>query len=366
MKKYVFILFVIFSLTGCQDVFYPEVEDMPPSLVVDGMLCTNPAKSRVLLSYTSTYSESSYNPAAPGYTVYTIDDKGERIDFIENGTSGIYLVQNDLAHAAKIGTTYTLYIESSGGDIFQSTPQLANECAKISNFYLKAETETVLTEDSYGDVLEIKSDGAGFYNDTKGILPEDNYFIYKWIGYEEHHSIIGTPSNPPSDIFRHVPIMSTYVNVICPANADEAFNKYLKQNKFVFIPKYTFKNYSPPVPAGISVFKDNFDGYIFASDQYSISKDAYRYWKDCQDQLTASGKIFDKVSSQIRGNLTCTSNPDKNVFGVFYATDIKTRYDYLMINSKNKVSYRQLDTLPELWIDTCSWSLPKGYIISPI
>jgi hypothetical protein len=223
----------------------------------------------------------------------------------------------------------------------------------------------MLSEDSYGDIIELTYDGISIYADSKGILPEKNYFLNKWYGYEQHQSSIGRVGEMASAIYRHVPISSAYTRIICTVNADESYSNYVKNNKFVFIPEYIYKNYVPPIPSDYTFYRDLFQGYIFVSEQYSLTSDAYMYWKGAQEQLEASGKLFGPVSSQLKNNLTCVNNPDKKIFGVFYAPDIKIRYDYLYINSKDRIQTQQLDSIPELWIDTCSWSIPAGWIFPP-
>ena len=39
-------------------------------------------------------------------------------------------------------------------------------------------------------------------------------------------------------------------------------------------------------------------------------------------QLTTSGKIFDPISSQLKGNLSCINNPSEKVLGFFEASSV--------------------------------------------
>lgn len=365
MRKYIFFYIGLFILAGCQEPYYPDITEAEDALVVDGMLCTSPGKSRVIVTNSGSFAKSVYNNPVNDLIIYALDTVGNRMDFIENGNSGIYVTVKDASGAAQLGNKYTLYIETPEGDTYKSTAQLVNECPVISKITIKWDKENILTEDSYGDILELSYEGLAIYSDTRGILPEDNYYLNKWYGYEEHRSTIGVPGTQSSDIYKHIPISSAYTRVVCTGNADENYNKELKNHKFVFIPEFTYRSYVPPVPSGYVVYSDLFQGYIFVSNQYSLSQDAYVFWKGAQDQLEASGKLFGPVSSQLKSNLTCVNKPDKAIFGVFYATDIKTRYDYLYISSKNRTYTKELDSLPELWIDTCSWRLPAGWIFPP-
>ena len=57
--------------------------------------------------------------------------------------------------------------------------------------------------------------------------------------------------------------------------------------------------------------------WVVQLDAYSVSKEAYTYWKRLEDQRKLSGGIFDKVPAQITGNLKCTSDPSQEVLGFF-------------------------------------------------
>jgi hypothetical protein len=365
MRKYIFICIGIFILSSCQETFYPDVEESDPVLVIDGMLCTKPEKSRVIVTYSCSFSKRIYNGPVDDLVIYALDTLGNRIDFIENSNTGVYFTVKDESQAAMIGNKYTLFIETTDGDVYKSSLQVVTECPGIETLYIKAETKTTLTEDAYGDIMEVDSKGASVYTDTKGILPEKNYYLYRWYGYEEHQSTVGIPGSPSSAVYKHQHISSLFTSIIHTGNADKIYNKILKQNKLVFIPNYTYLSYAPILPASYQMYKDLFQGYILISDQLSLSEDAYLFWKAAEDQLAASGKIFDPVSSQIKGNMTCVNKPDKLMLGVFYATDSKRRYDYLYINSKNKIYCRQLDSLPEICSDTITPSMPEGWIFPP-
>jgi hypothetical protein len=366
MKKYLLITTVLILLTGCQEVFNPNIDEVAPLMVVEGMLSTIAGKSAILVTWSGSFNNTVYNKSVTGLHIYVIDNNNKRIDFKENGNNGVYVTGNDTSLAAKIGNTYTLFIENNEGDVFKSSPQLVSECPKIDNLYINADQENVLTEDAYGDIMEINSEGITVYADTKAILKENNFYLFRWYGYEEHHLLAGYPSSPASEFYRHKAISSAYTRVICTGNADATSNKYLRKNKFVFIPEYTFLDFTPELPAGMSLYSNMFNGILLVSEQYSLPVDAYYFWKAAEDQLKASGKLFDPVSTQIQGNITCTNNVDKLVLGVFFAADVKKRFDYLYINSRNSVFYRELDSLPELWLNSNATSMPKGWIFPPI
>ena len=100
----------------------------------------------------------------------------------------------------------------------------------------------------------------------------------------------------------------------------------------------------------ISIFKDNnsdgrvnsslmafiedngarfFDKYRVEIHQMSISKSAYQFFDMLSRQLSIDGDIFDPSPATIRGNIINLSDPDANVIGYFYASDVKSKSIFL-------------------------------------
>jgi hypothetical protein len=368
MKRFFQIAFIILIFNRCEKVITPDIKAVDPSIVVDGMISTDPSLNKIFITYSRTFGSNNYTTGVLGLTVYVLDNYENRIIYTDISNNGTYASEINQESTAKVGNTYTLYIESPDGLIYKSSPQTVKECPKISSLYINYETQSVLTEDAYGAPVEMIYPGFSIFNDTKGILAEGNYYLYRWYGYEEHRATISPiPANGSlPDIYRHQPISGNLIRVLCTGNADEYSDKQLRKNKFVFIPKFTFMDYQPIFPDTFTLAANHFDGIIFASQQYSISKEVYNFWKEARAQLDADGKIFDPVSEQLVGNIACVNDPAKSAFGTFYATDVKYRYDYLYINYKNKTYSEQIDSIPELWIDTCSWNVPAGWIFPPI
>jgi len=365
MKRRLFTAIILIGLMGCQEPFDPVIDETTPLMVVDGLFCTDPAKTMVYVSMSESYNSNNLKTIVSGLTVYIIDEEGIRIDLHEIGSNGYYVTGANITSGAKIGKSYTLFIENKDGDIFKSTPQLVNECPEIDNISIKAANQTILSEDSYGDIQEVKSDGMIIYCDTKALLSKNNYYLYRFYGYEEQRALIGQERSEPYSLYAHRPISQLYTNIISTGYVNGS-NLYLRQNEFTFIPKYSYQNYSWEIPETLTLNSQYFDGYIFISEQLSISNDAYNFWKSAQDQLNASSKIFDPVAKQITGNLSCINDPDKLILGVFYASDYTSRIDYMYMNSRNKTYIKELDSLPEIRTDSAQRSAPKGWISPPI
>jgi len=67
--------------------------------------------------------------------------------------------------------------------------------------------------------------------------------------------------------------------------------------------------------------------YYFSFKQYTVNDDTYNFYKEANAQLAASGKLFDPISSQLYGNMKCTSDPSKLVLGLFeVSSEVSSAY----------------------------------------
>jgi hypothetical protein len=362
MKEIVMFISILIFMPACEEVISPKVERTNSSLAVEGMMSTIPGRNSISITNSNPYNDPKNLKRVAGLKVYTIDNQGNRIDFEETNNNGLYTTGNDSTKIAKIGNTYTLFITSPDGDVYKSTPQYVSECPEIDKIFIDSDQETILTEDNYGKAIAVNVDGITVFSNTKAILPKNNYYLFRWYGFVEHYARVTPPGSTSYELFRHTILSSLYTKVICTGNADESYDLSLRRKKFVFIPENAYMDYNPEIPEGYILENKTFEGILFATEQYSISEDSYNFWHQAEQQLEASNKLFNPITTQIKGNLTCVSNPEKKIYGVFCATDSKIRYDYLFINHRHLTYNVELDSLPDIYIDTNSplsnWIFP--------
>jgi hypothetical protein len=366
IKKLFIFLSLLLMISACQDVMDPNIDKMPVSLVVEGKISTRQGGNKISISTTKSFNESFYISWVTGLEVYVIDNNGLRIDFLETTENGEYVTDSNPSSLAKTGNSYTLYIKSKDGTTYQSTPQIVTECSETDLVHLENSVETILTENTYGDILELKNNGSLIYANTSGILPEKNYYLFRSFGYIENRAIVSVPNTSDITIYQHMQIPFKYLSFISTGNADEFSDKSIRKNKLVFVPEDVYLNFEPVIPPKGKILYRYFDGFIIATEQLSLNEEAYNFWEQLKRQLNASNKIFDPMPTQISGNLRCTSDPEKKIYGIFFATDSKIRYDYLYINKKHKAFSKEIDSIPELYLDGIrDEHLPAGWIMPP-
>jgi len=188
MKYLLIIILSVIVLTSCEEVFFPEVDTVEPVLYIEGMYTTHPSKHEVKVLYTRSFNEQPYYPYVADAMVEIEDSHGNIIPFYHKG-SGIYRCDTHELHMAVVGESYVLRVTTSDGEVFESLPQTVMECPDISSLYCKYAKNTYLDEYVSGGIFEVHRDGIQIICETRGILSVQNYFFYRWTGYEQHVNI---------------------------------------------------------------------------------------------------------------------------------------------------------------------------------
>lgn len=364
MKRILLLVLTILLAVGCQEVLEPEIEESEPFLVVEGYISTLPGPYYVAVRYSNPYTEYPYFEGENNALVQIEDQEGN-VYTLDLYSTGLYRLILDEESTPRVGDTYTLRIQTSSGDQYVSTPQQIVQSPEISGLMCDFDQNFVLAENAYGETYEIEQDGLNILLSTEGELPSDNYYLYDYLCYEQHHSVINYEINY-YHIYRHRRLNGKYRTNLHTVNGDEYNNFRVWNDNLMFIVKSDFVSYIPPIPDTFTFISTAWEGLLFKLNQYSISPDVFRFYNDVENQLEASGRMFDPANPQIRGNITCVNDSSKIILGVFSARDVSVRYAYFYLNRRNQTYSRKLDSFPELWLDTCSWRQPASWVLPPI
>lgn len=360
------LLIIELLFTACQKPFVPKTDYVQPALVIEGYLSTQKAVQQVFLSYSDQFGQRPKYLKEQGASVYVTDEQGDRFDYYETGGAGVY--QSSITDDVKgmVGHTYTLHIITKNGDEYESSPQTIQPCPQPLKLTCKPGQEEVLSVDAYGDPLEIYYNGIEIDVSSNGELPSGNFYQYVWDGYEEHKTTV------PHTLFtnyyyQHRKLSNLYLNVVRTGDADGLSGHALQNKKILFIPLNYLNDFTPMLLPGDSSAKyySSFTGLLFRLEQRSLTPEAYEFWNGAENQLSATGSLFDPIASQINGNMHCISDSTKRVYGIFTAYDKKNEFAYFYYNGKHSYS-RSIDSFPTLVLDTFSLNqIPPGWINPP-
>ncbi len=390
----------ILLLSGCEKVFEPPVDQVGQSIVVEGSLSTIAREQIIKITLSQPYNAVSKYSGLSGAKVNVTDNTGKEIIFRETASAGIYSTYPDNLVKAEIGLTYTLHIKTQNGVEYESKPQTVVKCAPIDSLFCEYDKQTVIEQDEYGGNYQVTYDGIRVEENTKGLYPNHNFYLYSWVGYEEQeiYALLYSPMMFGNGFewtlnqgFMHYPLLSIYNKVICTGNADDYTNQELFHNRLLFIsyndlnlvrlpdsleikeeiPRFIVTDSGNQVIIDTvllnlkdSLSSSSFEGLILKLEQKSISSDAYLFWNSVQKQLDASDKLFDPVASQTEGNISCISDSTKKAYGVFYAYDVSSKYAWLYTDKFNNVLSNILESFPVVFPDSVYWGTPPtGWIL---
>lgn len=173
MRAIYFILSLILLMGywSCEEVVEVDVHTAPPRLVVQASINwtkdTDGTFQQIILTQTTPYFESSPSPAT-GATVYIENSEGQRYDFIENGTSGVYTCDH---FNARLQMSYTLFIQY-GDQTYQGEESMVT----VANLaYITQNDGSVFSN----DYIELKA----YFEDP---VEEQNYYFYKFETEKDH------------------------------------------------------------------------------------------------------------------------------------------------------------------------------------
>lgn len=317
-KAILFILCVL-SLMGCVEEFEADSIKFEKLLVVDGNISDQQKEHAIKLTYTSPIDDQTdVSNAASGAAVWVEDNIGDRTDFIEQSTPGLYLSPADFAGIP--GRSYALYITTSEGDSYKSTFQTLTPAPEISRIYNRYSVDT-------GDGKSTSTPGFQFFIDVDNTLSSSQFFRYEW---SDAHQII-------------VPYIKKYKAEIQPNGSytitdfDEDVKECYREDHFQEIILQTSSNneggslQEVPIRFTASSEFDVTTKYSIEVTQRAISPEAYSYYRKLELFNESNGSLFDRQQGVVVGNLQSVNNPDEKVLGYFEVSGTTSKRVFLAL-----------------------------------
>jgi hypothetical protein len=324
-------LILVFGIISCRKPYDPHLDTGQQVMVVDGFLSNVAGTNYVSLSWATPFDKTVTPTLIRNARVFLTDNSGNVINYKEYSPG--YYKPLDISFAGAINKTYTLKVETPDGKAYVSKPEVLMPLlspVKVSGGYNQ---EEVLVDDPLGgvdkqvkDVCEVFYDFAG----DQGITPRFRFTSSQFVEY-----IINKVLIPPKDL-----------------KASYLFYCWLTEYDYTL--RFTNEKY-PTSSTGITkqtVSITNPDRYISVFDmdlktmtysdsivtaleykriikinQYRLNTDSYTYYKGIESQSAAEGKMFDPLTTQLYGNMTCKSDSTQLVLGLFEASSVST-YSY--------------------------------------
>jgi hypothetical protein len=267
-----------------------KTQNLSSAIVVSGEMSSLAGPYTVRLNYTSAYSPFDMTEfqgqVIPGADVKILDETGASISLRET-QKGVY--QTPASFVGQVGKKYKVRILTINGKLIESTLDELKAPLPLSTFsYAFKNAEKV---------ENMRFDLRASLQDKKG--SEDFYFI-KRQDFIQFLTTCPEPPPPPAPV------------PVCDCKCWQA----PQNTQPILISDFLLDGTSIPLALKPVDYQDLTD-VVVQLNVYTVSKEAYMFWKRQEEQRTLGGGLFDKVPAQIIGNLQSVNDPGQQVVGYF-------------------------------------------------
>jgi hypothetical protein len=350
--RIIFTIIISFSLVTCIDPYTPRLRSFESRLVVDALVTDEITSNYVRLTRTTLLPDDKPEKVTGAHVTITDDLGGSFV--LEERYPGDYRTDS-LSFRGEAGRTYTLKIETSDGDSYESVPCLMYPVPGIDSLYYGKDQ---LFSEETGRFRE----GITFYIDTRDETPGS---YYRW-SYEEWWKF----SVPDPAIFRYlndstIPPLEQ-INRTCYAhNRSDVID--IENTVSGHVGDFVMK----PV---LFIASDESDRlliqYCVEVKQMSLSPAEYEFWNLMTEINEAGGDIFDKQPFQIYSNISNTADLDDQVIGYFQVSAVKQKRIYVTFRDAEALDlplyFYECDRQEKGEIDYPSSGLGEGFTFDEI
>lgn len=328
---------------GCTEMYVPKVDSDTKALVVEGLITDGAGPFTIKLTEALPYaSDSDAETSSVSDAKLSVSDDENHIYNLTNEGKGKYTLPSTFK--AKAGNSYTLHIETSDGSIYESSPQKLLSPQSYDSIHASSTTREYLDDDNVLNSMKCFDVRLDLFNaPASEAAPLCRFKSNAVIQYEYTYTLDIDPETDtiPTwywDIFGWDTFQLDEEENITEERSNTG-NPIIYNHLLSYVPMGT-SSYGITTSPSVNII------YYFRFDQYTINEETYNFYKEANNQLAASGKLFDPITSQLYGNMKCTSNPSKIVLGLFEVSSV-TQAAYVIKGTKlsNKVTLRKVPYL---------------------
>lgn len=296
-------------MNSCTEPFFPELTDFENRLIVDGQITNEPGPYMIRLSLSSDLGSIRFIPFKNA-KVTILEENGisETLTEIE---AGIYQT-SATGIQGKVGHRYKIEIESAESKRYESTYQELKAPTAIADVYAEVETRF------FTDINKDRT-GYQFYVDSEEPVNEKDYFLWiieETFKYKVEHEI--------GVIFPDIPFPDP-----------DSLQTCWREDSVNYVTTYNPESFATPEVKGIPLhFVKSTDlelslRYSPLVKQYTISKEAFEYWKVIETQLQLDAPLYSTQPYQTRGNIKNINDENEAVFGFFLVAGVHEKRTFV-------------------------------------
>lgn len=331
-RRLVYMVLILMFFVSCEEIYKPELEIVSGNLVVESHVTNDPDLNFVKLSKTNDFYNPMPQEKVTGARVELVQFKGfgyYDFEIVYNSTEispGHYIFKDTPVPGNKYRLRITL-----GNDVYESNLEHMPPLPHIDSLYTGFKLERSYRTDAYGPPTLVETPSQEIYIDAP-ITSSLQYYRFNWRTVLQWTNL--SPPIPPIQGW-----LTRYQNGVFNLAGIKEFSH---SNR---VTKHSILSLPYNLQAYIETDKQMGCGWIVILDQFGISNDSYNYFENLNKQQTSEGNLFDPLLTQVYGNMHCSTDSSKIVFGNFNLNSYKQHryFFYLGSNEKSKVIRRQIN-----------------------
>lgn len=306
-NSYKFILLFLVVGIACVTPIDVKIDEEINVLVIDGYITTDVGPHEIRITRSAKFGDIFVGTIEliSKASVSVRDQTGTVAQLIED-RPGFYFTPADFK--GEIGYSYTLLVETIAGESYSSFPQKIAAAPPIQDVFFEFKNTPTLNP-------AVNNSGLDVFIQFDDPLEERNFYMWEVDGVFEQ------TTNP--ELF-----VNLETDQLAPKDCCSVC--YISDNGVAGDILSDLQVNGNSVVQKLGFLKD--DQSRFQSDymvhirQFSITEDAYEFFKVLRNQLEISGSIFDPPPATIGSNIINLNDPDAPTIGYFGAFDVQ-HYD---------------------------------------
>lgn len=275
-------------------------------LVVDGMITNEPGPYTIKLSISSNVNNPGFIPFT-GCEI-TIFDNKKSSEVLTESEPGIYQTSIE-GITGIVGNQYRISIQSPEGKRYETEFEEMKELVEIDTIYTE-----LIRKEVFGFYYGLP--GYQFYMDTKTATGYDNYYLWKM---DETYQYTAK--------YR---LISVYNTELTYADYINLYRCWKTERVKYFFTGKTANLLSPVITKQPLHFVGTEtrrlqERYSLLLKQYSITQNAYYFWKNVEALNAEENFLFTTQPYNIIGNIKNKENPDEIIYGYFTVASVSQK-----------------------------------------
>jgi hypothetical protein len=333
MKRKGIVSLLVFCclFAACIKQVEPPLRSVEKILVVDGGITTDTGFYKVRLSYSGAFRFGNFVPDSlieEQATVILKDDAGNETNMIY--TSGGVYESVDADFIGVVGRAYSVEISLPGGKKYISDPEQMPEAVYSNDI---SQVQFDFFHYNFKNPSQFK-----IYANIQDPAAAENYYLWKSSGFIPRKA---TGVGCGFGCIRGEYCQQTTIDTALRFFSDQTINGNMIKDQLIgTAPVYWYGK------------------YYLDFQQYSITRSAFQFLRQLQEQSSKTGSILDPLPSSIIGNVYNASDPTDRALGYFSASSV---YHHRVVLLPLSLSQFILDQTAARFIPVgeCTLTLPN-------